>query len=75
MNGDLKLTLAATQEAKGGEQFGTIRGSGLFPQVSYPFLDNLEIAASAFVFDGKEGSLFGSFKDQDHVFFKAKYNL
>ncbi|NOX97166.1 MAG: hypothetical protein GXO98_03715 [Nitrospirae bacterium] len=76
LNDDLKLSLGGALEVK--DIRGNIQdsyGTGLFPEISYRPTDNVELTLGAFLSDGKKGTLFGSWKDWDQVYFKMKVNF
>jgi hypothetical protein len=45
------------------------------PQVTWYPIDNTELTIGAHFIDGREGTFFGRIKDNDEVFFKAKYGF
>ncbi len=76
LNDDLKLSLGGALEAK--DIRGNVQGNygtGLFPEISYRPTDNVKLTLGAFLSDGKKGTLFGSWKDWDQVYFKMKVNF
>lgn len=76
LNDDLKLSLGGALEAK--DIRGNVQdnyGTGLFPEISYRPVDNVELTLGAFLLNGKEGTLFGSWKDLDQVYFKTKLSF
>lgn len=72
LNDELKLSLGGALEVKDMENVNDDYGTGLFPGVTYYPVDNLELTAGAFLLGGERGTLFGSWKDLDQVYFKVK---
>lgn len=50
-------------------------GTFLFPEIKYQGIDNVEITAGVFLFDGNEGTFLGGWKDLDQMFVKIKYDF
>ena len=50
-------------------------GYGVFPEISYTGLDNLEMTLGGFLVDGKPNTLFGSWKDADQVYAAVKVSF
>jgi hypothetical protein len=47
-------------------------GTAIVPEVSYMPTDNVKLLVGAFLLDGKPGTLFGGWKDQDQIYVKTE---
>ena len=75
LNDDLKLELSGGLEAKEANSIKDSYGTLLGPEISYRPMDNLELAMGAYLFGGKSGTLLGSLKDQDQIYFEATFSF
>jgi len=68
----IKISLGGGLEVVQWQGLGDNYGYGLFPEIVYQSIDNLELAAGLFSVDGKPTSLFGSWQDAGQVYMRAK---
>ena len=47
-------------------------GTAIVPEASYMPTDNIKLVVGAFLLDGKPGTLFGGWKDQDQIYVKTE---
>jgi hypothetical protein len=75
LNDDLKLSIGGALEVKDIENVKEGNGTGLFPEISYHPIDDLELTAGAFLLWGEKETLFGGWRDLDQVYFKTKFSF
>lgn len=71
----LKLTLGGGAEIRSFAKIKDNYAFLLFPEVAYYPFDNAEITFGYRFIDGKENAVFGQVKDNDEIYFKAKYSF
>ena len=71
-NDDIKVTLGGGWEIAGWNNIGARSGYGVFPELAYEAIDNLEIIVGAFVVDGKPGTLLGTWEDAGQAYARVK---
>jgi hypothetical protein len=74
-NDDIKITLGGGLEIAGWNNIGERFGYGVFPELAYQAIDNLEIVIGTFVAGGKPETLLGAWKDADQAYFRVKVNF
>jgi hypothetical protein len=47
----------------------------LFPEIRYQGIDNVEITAGIYLFDGKQETFLGGWKELDQTYVKIKYDF
>lgn len=75
LNNDLVLSLGGGLEAGDMDRINKNYGTFLFPEIKYQGIDNVEITAGVFLFDGNVGTFLGGWKDLDQMFVKIKYDF
>ncbi len=71
----LKTALGGGFEMKDIEDIADNYGFVVMPELTYYPTDNVEVMLGMFLLDGKDGTLFGSWKDQDQAYLKAKVSF
>lgn len=75
LNEDVKLALGGVLEVRRWSNLGQNYGYGLYPEVTYRAIDNLEVILGAFLVDGKANTLFGSWSGIDQVYMRLKVSF
>ena len=71
----IKVSLGGGLEVADWQQTKDNYGFGLFPQLTYQGIDNLELSVGAFRAGGKPSTLFGSWKIASQVYLRAKISF
>ncbi len=72
---ELKVALNGGLEIKEFDDIKNNIGYILAPELTLKPADSVEIALGIFLLDGKEGTLFGQWKDQDQAYLKVKVDF
>ncbi|MDQ7054064.1 MAG: hypothetical protein Q9P14_14710 [candidate division KSB1 bacterium] len=68
----MELALGAGLEVADWGTFRDRYGYGLFPELIYRPADNLAMTIGFFIVDGRDGSLFGAWRETDQVYARVK---
>ena len=71
-NDEVDLALGAALEVADWRAFRESYGYGLFPELIYRPADNLEMTLGFFIVDGRDGTLFGAWRETDQVYARVK---
>lgn len=74
-NDELKLALTGVLEIKDIEAIKENYGTAIIPEVSYAPADNVKLSLGAFFLDGKPGTLFDTWKEQDQIYLKTEVSF
>ncbi len=74
-NDEIKVGVAGGLEIKDIEEIEENYGTVIIPEVSYTPTDNVKLLLGAFFLDGKLGTLFGGWKEQDQLYFKTEVSF
>ena len=72
---ELKVALSGGLEIKEFDDIKNSIGYILVPELTLKPADSIEIVLGIFLLDGKEGTLFGQWKDQDQTYLKVKVDF
>ena len=75
MNDEIKLVLTGVLEIKDLENIKENYGTAIIPEVSFAPTDNVNLSLGAFFLNGRLGTLFGTWKDQDQIYLKTEVNF
>ena len=71
----VKLLLAGGGEVADWSRIGETFGYGVFPEIAYLAIDNLELALGTFIVGGKPATLFGAWKETSQTYLRFKVNF
>ncbi len=74
-NDEIKIAVSGGLEIKDIEDIEKNYGTVIIPELSYVPTDNVKLLVGAFLLDGKLGTLFGEWKEQDQLYFKTEVNF
>ncbi|NOX89261.1 MAG: hypothetical protein GXO77_09545 [Calditrichaeota bacterium] len=74
-NNDVKVSIGGALEIGSWNDISATYGYGIFPELVYQAIDNMELALGAFVAEGKKQALFGAWKNSDQVYLRMKVNF
>ncbi|MFQ5798064.1 MAG: hypothetical protein ACE5H0_05130 [Bacteroidota bacterium] len=69
---DVRIAVGGGLEVSDWNSINDTYGYGIFPELTYRAIDNLEIAMGTFLVDGKTAALFGSWKNADQAYIRVK---
>lgn len=75
LNDDLAFSFGGGLEAGDIDRIDETYGTILFPEISYLGIDNVEITAGIYLFDGKKETVLGGWKELDQTYVKIKYDF
>ncbi|GBD92501.1 hypothetical protein BMS3Abin05_00073 [bacterium BMS3Abin05] len=71
----IKVSLGGGLEVADWQEAQNNYGFGLFPELTYQAIDNLELSVGSFSTGGKPSTLFGSWKNADQIYLRAKISF
>lgn len=71
----IKVSLGGGLEVADWQKTKNNYGFGLFPELTYQAIDNLELSVGSFSTGGKPSTLFGSWKNAGQVYLRAKISF
>jgi len=74
-NDDVKVSLGGGLEIGNWDNVSNTYGYGIFPELVYQAIDNLELTLGAFIVEGQKQAVFGSWKNSDQAYLRMKINF
>jgi hypothetical protein len=74
-NDNIKVSLAGLLEVDNWQEITDRYGYGIFTELRYLGIDNLEIALGAFIVDARPDTLFSQWKDSDQAYLRLKVSF
>ncbi|NOY78306.1 MAG: hypothetical protein GXO76_10615 [Calditrichaeota bacterium] len=71
----IKFSLGGGLEIAEWQKVKNFYGFGLFPELTYQAIDNLQFSVGSFSTGGKPSTLFGSWKNARQIYLRAKINF